>query len=155
MARAKNNYRLPLKKESIQRCTNRLSTCHIGKLKHSLDFYCEEGTPIYAARGGSVVFIKKDSNVGGIQRKFYHEGNRLVLEHENGEYSAYEHMRYSGVVVDIGQKVRRGQLIAYSGNTGITMAPHLHFEVFNNPNRKKEEGTTLQITLKALLETSN
>lgn len=152
MARAKNSYRLPLKKEFIQRCTNRLSTCHVGKLKHSLDFYCEEGTPIYAARGGSVVFVKNDSNASGLGKKYYSLGNRLVLEHENGEYTAYEHMRYRGIVVDIGQIVNRGQLIAYSGNTGITMAPHLHFEVFNNPDVKKEEGTTLQITLKALLE---
>jgi murein DD-endopeptidase MepM/ murein hydrolase activator NlpD len=60
MVRAKNNYRLPLKKDSIISCNNRLSTCHVGKLKHSLDFYCEEGTPIYAARGGVVVFLKND-----------------------------------------------------------------------------------------------
>jgi murein DD-endopeptidase MepM/ murein hydrolase activator NlpD len=152
MARAKNNYQLPLKKDSIQRCTNRLSTCHVGKLKHSLDFYCEEGTPIYAAKGGLVVFVQNDSNVSGLTKKYYNLGNRLVLEHENGEYTAYEHMRYKGIVVDRGQRVKRGQIVAYSGNTGITMAPHLHFEVFNNPNRKKTEGTTLQITLKSLLE---
>lgn len=152
MARARNSYQLPLKKDSIQRCTNRLSSCHVGKLKHSLDFYCEEGTPIYAAKEGLVVFVQNDSNVSGLTKKYYNLGNRLVLEHENGEYTAYEHMRYEGIVVNIGQRVKRGQIVAYSGNTGITMAPHLHFEVFNNPNRKKTEGTTLQITLKSLLE---
>jgi murein DD-endopeptidase MepM/ murein hydrolase activator NlpD len=61
-------------------------------------------------------------------------------------------MRYGGIVVHKGQRVRRGKVVAYSGKTGITMAPHLHFEVFNNPNRKKAEGTTLQVTLKSILE---
>jgi len=139
MARAKNNYRLPLKKNSIISCNNRLSTCHVEKLRHSLDFYCEEGTPIYAARGGVVVFVKNDSNVSGQPKRYYHLGNRLVLEHDNGEYTAYEHMRYEGIVVDIGQKVKRGQLVAYSGNTGITMAPHLHFEFLLTLTKKRKE----------------
>lgn len=152
MARAKNEYRLPLRRKDILSCNNRLSTCHVGNLKHSLDFYCEEGTPIHAARSGTVVFVKNDSNVGGRSRKYYNEGNRLVLEHDNGEYTAYEHMRYKGIIVEVGETVRRGQVVAYSGNTGITVGPHLHFEVFEKPNGKKSEGETLQIHLKDILE---
>jgi murein DD-endopeptidase MepM/ murein hydrolase activator NlpD len=114
-------------------------------LKHSIDFKISEGTPVYSALAGKVVFVKQDSDVGGpAKRKYWHLGNRIVIEHLNEEYTAYEHLRYRGSKVSEGQRVRTGQLIGYSGNTGYTYEPHLHFEVFVKPVKDKSEGSTLR-----------
>jgi len=121
------------------------SKCHVDKLLHSVDFECDEGTHVYAARSGEVVWVKDDSNVGGKHRKFYNCGNRIVIRHQDGYYTAYEHLQYKGSKVVVGQKVRKGQLIGLSGNTGITSGPHLHFELFIKPSDDQSEGTTIPI----------
>lgn len=150
MTKAKNNYTLPLPKKSVQKWTKRGSSAHKGKLKHSLDFTCEEGTPVYASCSGEVVWVKDDSNKGGNHRRYWFDGNRIVLKHKNGEYSAYEHLQYQGAMVKVGEEVRKKQLIGYSGNTGFSEGPHLHFEVFIKPNKEESEGTTVRIEMKKL-----
>jgi len=138
---SRNEYALPLR---AQESRIRGSPAHKGKLKHSIDFRVPEGTPVHAALAGKVVFVKQDSDVGGpSKRKYWYLGNRIVIEHRNEEYTAYEHLRYLGSSVREGQRVRTGQLIGYSGNTGYTYEPHLHFEVFVRPGRDKSEGSTL------------
>lgn len=144
MAKCRNNYRLPIRKKDIEEISNE-SIAHIGKLKNSLDFDCPEGTPIYAALGGVVVWLKNDSKVTGTTKKYWDLGNRIVIKHKNDEYTAYEHLKYKGARVKVGDKVRKGDLIGYSGNTGYSMGPHLHFEIFNKPASDESEGTTLQI----------
>lgn len=151
MARAKNNYSLPLKINDVLAAGKRGST-HIGSLRHSLDFICEEATPVYAALGGLVVYVKYDSSVGGPMKKYWTKGNRIVIRHRNNEYSAYEHFQHKGTVVSAGERVRKGQLIGCSGNTGFSYKPHLHFEVFNNPSNDESEGETLQVFLNRLME---
>jgi murein DD-endopeptidase MepM/ murein hydrolase activator NlpD len=152
MARAKLKYRLPLGKKVISAWGKggREHPAHTGLLKHSLDFACAVGSRIYAAQGSTVVWIKRDSRIGGPSKKFWLNGNRIVIAHRDGEYSAYEHLRYRGVVVRLGQRVRKGQLIGYSGNTGYSTGPHLHFEVFTKPSPDQSEGTTLQVTFPEL-----
>lgn len=150
MAKCTNNYGLPIKKEDIQDWSKRKSPAHTGRLKHSIDFICEEETPIYASLGGEVVWLKDDSNEGGPQKKYWNEGNRIVIKHASQEYTAYEHLKYRSAVVKLGQKIRKGQLIGYSGNTGWSDCPHLHFEVFTDPDGDESEGTTLQVTFKEL-----
>lgn len=151
MARAKNNYSLPLRLNDIT-AVSRSSPAHKGSLRHSLDFICEEETSVYAALGGLVVFAKDDSSVGGPKKEYWNKGNRIVIRHKNNEYSAYEHFRHKGTVVRAGERVRKGQLIGCSGNTGFSYCPHLHFEVFNNPNHDESEGETLQVFLSRLIE---
>lgn len=151
MSRAKNSYSLPLRIRDIV-YISKTSPAHIGKLRHSIDFVCEEGTRIYAALSGLVVYVKDDSNVGGPHRRFWNEGNRIVIEHVNGEYSAYEHLVFHGSNVVCGERVRRGQFIGYSGNTGFSYGPHLHFEVFSEPDIQKSEGTTLQVFISRLIK---
>jgi murein DD-endopeptidase MepM/ murein hydrolase activator NlpD len=138
---SRNEYALPLR---AQESRIRGSPAHKGKLKHSIDFRVPEGTPVHAALAGKVVFVKQDSDVGGpSKRKYWNLGNRIVIEHRSEEYTAYEHLRYLGSSVKEGQRVRTGQLIGYSGNTGYTYEPHLHFEVFVRPRKDKSEGSTL------------
>lgn len=146
--KCKNSYRLPLDLKKITHWHKKTSSAHKGKLKHSLDFYVPEGTPVRAALDGNVVWLKQNSKVGGIAKKYYYLGNRIVLKHKNNEYTAYEHLQYKSARVNLGQPVRRGQVIALSGNTGWSTRPHLHFEVFTNPDSDKSEGETLQVTFK-------
>jgi murein DD-endopeptidase MepM/ murein hydrolase activator NlpD len=139
--KTKNIYSLPVMKEDIQD-VRRDSPAHIGPLKNAVDYLIPEGKPILAAADGEVVFVKKNSNIGGPDKKYWNDGNRIVIKHENGEFSAYEHLKYGGVLVKIGQRIKEGAIIGYSGNTGYTFAPHLHFEVFkftkSNPDTSKD-----------------
>jgi len=137
--KSKNIYIIPIEREKIRKISKKESPAHVGKLKNSVDFLCKEETPIHAALNGEVVWIKDDSKIGGPNKKYWNDGNRIVIKHKNGEYSAYEHLRYKGVIVKVGDKIKQGQLIAYSGNTGFTFAPHLHFEVFHFTGPNKEE----------------
>jgi len=57
-------------------------------------------------------------------------GNEIVIKHSNGEFTDYCHLKHKGVLVKPGQKVKAGDIIGYSGNTGWSIKPHLHFVVF-------------------------
>ena len=122
------------------------SPAHKGRLKYSVDFIVPQGTPVYAAAKGEIVWIRNNSKKGGPFKKYWLKGNRIVIKHKNKEYTAYEHLKYKSSLVKLGDNVKKGQLIAYSGNTGYSFCPHLHFEVFHNPCKDKSEGETLQIS---------
>ena len=146
--KCKNNYKLPVNIKDIIKVIKR----HTKELKYSIDFLIPIGTPIYSAYDGNVVWIKNNSKIGGRNKnKYWNLGNRIVIKHKNGEYTAYEHLKYKGVIVKVDQKVKRGQIIGYSGNTGwSTIGPHLHFEVFNNPIKDESEGIVLKVSFKKL-----
>ncbi|MFJ9689259.1 M23 family metallopeptidase [Streptomyces bacillaris] len=96
--------------------------------KHSgQDFAVPVGTPVSAVHTGTVV--KAGPNGAGDGPAY---GNAVVIKHANGKYSQYAHL--SKVNVKIGQKVKTGQKIALSGNTGNSSGPHLHFEIRTTPN---------------------
>jgi murein DD-endopeptidase MepM/ murein hydrolase activator NlpD len=144
--KAKNKYSLPIHEGEFEKIDRTSSEAHAGKLKHAIDFKCDEGTPIHAALEGEVVFVRDNSKIGGPDKKYWFKGNRIVIKHKNKEYSAYEHFRYQGAKVKVGERVKTGQLICYSGNTGYTFGPHLHFEVlrFTGPD-KDEDYETLEV----------
>jgi murein DD-endopeptidase MepM/ murein hydrolase activator NlpD len=86
-----------------------------------MDFSAEQGTPIYAT-GDAVVEVAENLLQG--------YGRHVVLDHGYGYKSLYGHM--SKMAVKKGQKVSRGQLIGYVGSTGLSTAPHIHYEVIKN-----------------------
>jgi murein DD-endopeptidase MepM/ murein hydrolase activator NlpD len=91
--------------------------------KHSgQDFAVKSGTAVVAAHGGTVV--KAGGNGAGDGPAY---GNAVVIKHGNGTFSQYAHL--SKVDVKVGQIVKTGQRIAFSGNTGNSSGPHLHFEI--------------------------
>jgi len=139
---SKNKYLIPLKKKDILDMRYD-SPAHVGNLKFAVDFLCNEGTELFAAQSGEVVWLKQDSKIRGFDKKYWCDGNRIVIKHKNGEYSAYEHLKYMGAVVKVGDKIKKEQLIGYSGNTGYTKRPHLHFEVFRftGPDKEKDFET--------------
>jgi hypothetical protein len=155
---AKNHYRFPVDKEDILGVSTDKSPAHTGPLEHAVDFcfakwgdLSVEGKEIYAAADGTVVWIKDDSNKGGPDEKFEYDGNRIVIKHGQGEFTAYEHLKHNGVIPKVGDKVKTGELIGYSGNTGWTYGSHLHFEVFHLPDPKdKEKIQTLKVDFEEL-----
>jgi murein DD-endopeptidase MepM/ murein hydrolase activator NlpD len=93
----------------------------IAKMHTGLDFTADIGTEIYATGDGVIE---------SIESKFSGYGNHVIINHGFGYESLYAHM--SRIAVTAGQRVRRGQIIGYVGNTGASTGPHLHYEVMKN-----------------------
>jgi murein DD-endopeptidase MepM/ murein hydrolase activator NlpD len=108
---------------------NHVGWTHVGLAAYAWDFCMPIGTPILAARGGTVVAVRQNSNIGGWGAKFADDANYVVIDHGDGTSGLYMHLMLNGARVRAGDTVQTGQLIAYSGNTGWTSAPHLHFMV--------------------------
>ena len=90
------------------------------RMHTGVDIRCSSGTPVHAAAGGEVAFAGR---LGGY-------GNCVILNHGGGLATVYGHC--SSLIVSEGQTIRQGQVIAYSGSTGFSTGPHLHFEVRRN-----------------------
>ncbi len=88
------------------------------KMHTGIDFSSPVGTPVYATASGRVIAM--DTAVQGY-------GKMVVLDHGNGYQTRYAHLQK--FKVKLGDRVKRGAPIAYSGNTGVSTAPHLHYEV--------------------------
>ena len=93
----------------------------VKKLHTGIDFAASIGTPIYATADGVVATVEV---------KFSGYGKNVIIDHGFGYRTRYAHMH--DFAVKQGQHVRRGDLIGYVGNTGISTAPHLHYEVHIN-----------------------
>ena len=86
-----------------------------------IDFAAPIGTPIYATA---------DGKVEEVSIKYSGYGKTIVIDHGFGYKTRYAHMH--DFAIRQGQNVKRGELIGYVGNTGISTAPHLHYEVLLN-----------------------
>lgn len=88
-----------------------------GRMHAGIDIAVPSGTPVQAAAAGTVIYA---GWLGGY-------GNLVVVDHGNGIATAYAHN--SGYASSVGQQVSQGETVAYSGNTGNSSGPHVHFEV--------------------------
>ena len=96
--------------------------------RHAVDFALETGTPILAVRAGVVMQIESDFDKAGLNHEKYGgRANFIRIVHDDGSMAVYAHLQPEGVQVRTGQRVRKGQRIGLSGNTGFSTAPHLHF----------------------------
>ena len=93
----------------------------VKKLHTGIDFAASIGTPIYATADGKVLEVSV---------RFSGYGKMVEIDHGFGYHTRYAHMH--GFAVRQGQQVKRGDLIGYVGNTGLSTAPHLHYEVLLN-----------------------
>jgi murein DD-endopeptidase MepM/ murein hydrolase activator NlpD len=94
------------------RQSGNVSLQHLG-----VDLAAHIGTPVYAINEGIVRFVGSPVNYG----------KTLVVEHGLGIYSVYLHL--DAFLVNEGDQVERKQIIAHAGNTGYSLAPHLHFSI--------------------------
>lgn len=93
----------------------------VKKMHTGIDFAAPIGTPIYATA---------DGKIEEVSIKFSGYGKMVVIDHGFGYKTRYAHMH--DFAVRSGQNVKRGELIGYVGDTGISTAPHLHYEVMMN-----------------------
>lgn len=92
----------------------------IRKFHKGMDFTAPKGTPIYASGNGKVTVANRSASFGNV----------VYIEHGYGYKTIYAHM--SKIKARRGQTVKRGDLIGYVGNTGRSVAAHLHYEVHKN-----------------------
>ncbi|NOR29054.1 MAG: peptidoglycan DD-metalloendopeptidase family protein [Lutibacter sp.] len=119
----------PVKKEDLTRMASgygwRSDPFTKARKKHwGMDFTAPRGTPIYASGDGKI--IRADQRSSGY-------GKHVRINHGFGYISLYAHM--SKYNVRKGQKVKRGDLIGFVGNTGRSQAPHLHYEIIKNGSK--------------------
>lgn len=118
--------------------TNCGTLSHFGDARFSYDILMGIGSPIVAARAGTVVQVEttlKDGN--GCPN-----ANRVFIQHEDGSVGRYFHFTLNGPTVVLGQDVQQGDVIGSSGNTGCSTTPHLHFDVVKKLGSEK----TLPVT---------
>lgn len=90
------------------------------------------GTPIYAAKNGTVTRIEK--NVTAINNCNYGYGNYIVIDHGDGSSTLYAHMKYDSIpnFIENGTQISQGEQIGEVGSTGCSTGNHLHYEVLIN-----------------------
>ena len=113
---------------------------------NAIDFAMPVGTEIYAARDGIVVKVVEHHNRNCLQKNCAEYNNLILIYHSDGTFGDYAHLKKNGALVREGDYVDAGQLIGYSGNTGYSSNPHLHFEVFVQRMDERESIRTLFFT---------
>jgi murein DD-endopeptidase MepM/ murein hydrolase activator NlpD len=113
----------PVSNKNLKRLSSgfgyRIDPIHKVRRPHyGVDFSLPKGTPVYSTGDGVVKFTR--SSISGY-------GRQIEIDHGFGYVTKYAHL--DRFIVKRGQKVKRGELIGYSGNTGKSTAPHLHYEV--------------------------
>ena len=102
-----------------------------GPFGHSgfeLDFVMPVGTPVLAARSGVVTAVQ-DSQSGNCPIEKNCSNNFVYIDHLDGSYAAYLHIKQFGACVSSGMVVNQGDVIALAGNVGISALPHLHLGI--------------------------
>jgi len=125
-------YRLPYAEGTSYRVLQGFGSrfSHRGIEQFAVDFRMSEGTPVHAARGGIVARVVESNDKGCWEDGCGQYANFIVIMHDDGTTGEYYHLQQDGALIEVGDKVVEGQKIGYSGNTGHTALPHLHFAVY-------------------------
>lgn len=133
-----------------QGMNGQLTHYFLGNL-HAIDFQCDIGTPVLAVEDGVIVDVKDGNTLTGISALNMFEWNSILMQHEiiskneetttttldgvsthdnenNFFYTEYVHIQ--SAIVQVGDKVQRGDRIGYSGSVGFSPEPHLHFAIY-------------------------
>lgn len=92
----------------------------IRRFHHGIDFNCDYGTPVRSPGNGKVVIVERRAGFGLV----------IEIDHGFGYRTIYAHL--SKAMVKKGEKIKRGQTLAKSGNSGLSTGPHLHYEVHHD-----------------------
>lgn len=112
---------------------------YFGMFSHSgyeLDFVMPVGTFILASKAGQVVSVV-ESEDGNCPFSKDCNANFVLIRHSDGTLAAYVHIKQNGACVEVDQQVERGDVIALSGNVGISLLPHLHLSIIPYKNENE------------------
>src|SRR5262249_55056329 len=120
-------YRLPWPRGKTCFCVqgNRGVVSHRGTEQFAFDFAMPVGSPVCAARAGTVVHV----TVAHHGRWFTAPNNLITIDHGDGTTAWYLPLQKAGSEGAAGERVEAGQVIGFSGTVGRSLLPHLHFEV--------------------------
>ena len=138
--------------------TYQISQGYNGRFSHkgvnAIDFAMDVGEKVYAARGGIVYRVVQKNSKSCQHSSCQEYNNYIMIYHDDGTFSEYSHLKYNGADVKVGDRVKTGDLIGFSGNTGWSSGPHLHFVVYKYDQkgnrqslktkfRTKDQGDTI------------
>jgi murein DD-endopeptidase MepM/ murein hydrolase activator NlpD len=143
-------YALPFEQGKRYRMVQGYFSPFTHRERAALDFKMKRGTKICSVREGVVVRVKEDGERGGYNKKYRADGNNIVIQHADGTRSGYWHIQKDGALVNVGDTVQKGQVIALSGKTGYAAFPHLHFLVWHSRSGQWQQVATRFETSKGI-----
>lgn len=125
-------YKLPYSEGQSYKVIQGYYSSFLGSHHHSIaiDFKMKVGTNVCAARGGVVQRVIQNRNGHGLGKKYKDSANYIRIDHLDGTFAVYWHLKKGGAKVKEKDTVKTGQVIALSGFTGKAVTPHLHFLVY-------------------------
>jgi len=123
-------YDLPFQKGKSYRVTQGYNGNFSHQNENAIDFTMPEGSEVLAARDGMIVQVVQNNTESCAKEECKKYNNYITIMHTDGTFARYTHIKYNGSKYKSGDTVKRGDLIAYSGNVGWTGGPHLHFVCF-------------------------
>ncbi|MEO8137326.1 MAG: M23 family metallopeptidase [Betaproteobacteria bacterium] len=105
--------------------------------RYAVDFAMPVGSMVTAARDGVVIDVNSHYHEGSKDPGFRDKANTVAVAHDDGTIAEYAHLAPGPAIVAAGQRVAAGELLGYSGSTGFTTGPHLHF-VVSRPSISKD-----------------
>jgi murein DD-endopeptidase MepM/ murein hydrolase activator NlpD len=98
--------------------------------ENAIDFSMQEGSEVLAAREGIIVQIVQNNTESCPAKECEKYNNYITIMHADGTFASYVHIKYNSAKFNIGDAVKKGDIIASSGNVGRSNGPHLHFVCF-------------------------
>ncbi len=123
-------YDLPFKKGTNYKVIQGYNGNFSHQTENAIDFLMPEGTEFTAARDGIVITVIQNNTKFCSNKNCVQYNNYINILHCDGTFANYSHLQYMGSKVNVGDKVKQGEIIGLSGNTGFTSGPHLHFRCY-------------------------
>lgn len=141
-------YQLPFRSGASYRISQApggpVSTHTTPESQYAVDIPMPEGTPILAARAGTIIATRSLELSGRQTPDMLTKANIVRILHSDGTIGLYAHLAHSSIQVSPGQQVTSGQQIAQAGSTGYSSGPHLHFAV-QSVQRNGDKFSTISL----------